>query len=700
MKKRTLRVVYILCSTYDDDGYVLRYLRGILPSNSLACLKSLTRAVADSGELGDEIDVEIEIYDDTVQRIPVKRIARANRQPDTQVVVGLVGVQTNQFERASDLALELRGLGVPVMIGGFHVSGMLAMFKEPTPDLQRLLDRGVTLVKGEAEAPGALAGILRDAAAGELRPIYDIKELPDLTNAPAPEPDLEYLRHFKCHNMGTLDTSRGCPFNCSFCTIINVQGRRLRNRSASCILDAIRTNYARGIVMWFFTDDNFSRSPVWEEVFDGLAAMRAEGIDIRFMMQVDTRAYLIPRFAEKARDAGCYMAFIGMETVNPENIESMGKVQNDVEDYAHMVRCWHDHEVLVHVGYIIGLPHDTRESVRRDIDTLMNEILVDEASFFMLTPLPGSADHERMVRERIPIEADLNNYDSLHETFRHPRMAPGEWLETYHEAWESFYSKESITNMLLRTPRKHYWQMFWIGVWYRYSALTRSHPMFTGLVRLKDRCSRRPMFPREGLLRYGWRRLRDMASMARTYARLFLEFQEIWLLTRDPDDPRYATLADLRMRWASLKQRIEHSDLRGQCDLAAQEIRGMLAAASDRLQQLSDGSRSLNRRARRRLRRQADELRAYVQSLDVQMPSWNDIVAAERYIASGVLARYEEAAIAYVAQRRRFNAYRRELMQKLRSGRIFSVNIMPMPRLIAFELFMGVRFAFRFLTQV
>ena len=216
----------------------------------------------------------------------------------------------------------------------------------------------------------------------------------------------------------------------------------MRCRATAAILAAVEENYANGISFYFFTDDNFSRSPIRDELLDGLADLRARGVDVSFMMQVDTCAHRIPGFAEKAARAGCYMVFVGMESVNPANLDAMGKTQNDAGDYPMMVNHWHDVKVLVHVGYIIGLPHDTTRSVQADVEALMNQVKVDEASFFMLTPLPGSRDHQEMVRDGVPMDADLNNFDSLHETFRHPRMAPGEWIAAFGKAWETFYSKE------------------------------------------------------------------------------------------------------------------------------------------------------------------------------------------------------------------------------------------------------------------
>ena len=112
---------------------------------------------------------------------------------------------------------------------------------------------------------------------------------------------------------------------------------------------------------------------------------------IDFMMQVDVLAPRIPRFVEKAARAGCVQVFIGMETIRDDNLEAGGKRQNKAADYREMIAAWHGVGVVCHVGYIIGFPHDTYERVMEDVRTLRDELLVDQASFFMLTPLPGLA---------------------------------------------------------------------------------------------------------------------------------------------------------------------------------------------------------------------------------------------------------------------------------------------------------------------
>jgi hypothetical protein len=328
----------------------------------------------------------------------------------------------------------------------------------------------------------------------------------------------------------------------------------------------------------------------------------------------------------------------------------------------------------------------------------MNKVKVDEASFFMLTPLPGSRDHQQMVQEGVPMDADPNNFDSLHETFRHPRMAPGEWTTAYNEAWETFYEKENMVNVMLRTCRERYWLMLWTFMWYRYATLKKSHPMFTGLIRLKDRKARRAIFQREGVLRYAWRRTRELAMEARTIVCLFFEFQEIWLLTRKPDDPRWATLADLRAKWTEVQRQVAESDLRGRCDDAAQGIREMLTATAQRFRQLSEARRSMSGRVRRRLRQKAQEAEAYLRAFDRGHQTWRQVLQAERYIHDGLLAGYENVAIRYVASRRRFNAYRRDVIDRLKSGRFLTMNVSQAPRALLFELVLGFRFGFWFFS--
>ncbi len=541
-------VVLIRPSRYDDDGYVVRHWRGTLPSNTLSCLHSLTEDAVASGAFGGT-KVRVEVIDEIVSRVDPAALGRRFRRRGTKVVVGLVGVQTNQFPRAQDLAAQFRAEGFDVLVGGFHVSGAMAMSPSTPPECRQMLDAGVTLVLGEVE--GRWAGILLDALAGRLQPIYDfLGSPPDLAGVPLPRASWRTQRRFVTTRNGTIDAGRGCPFSCSFCTIINVQGRRMRSRDAAHIIGQIRENYhlkgGRSVSHYFFTDDNFGRNPQWEAIFDGLIGLRDdEGLDIDFMMQVDTQAPRIPRFVEKAARAGCVQVFIGVESVRDDNLAAGGKPQNRAADYAEMVARWHEVGVVCHAGVIIGFPHDTYERVMEDVRALSETMRFDQASFFMLTPLPGSRDHQAAVEAGVALDADYNNYDAFHAAAPHPRMSAAEWTAAFRDAWAEFYSFDHMRRVLIAQNPHTYWGVLKTLLWYRAGMIEGAHPMVTGFLRLKDRTSRRPTFPVERRWPFYKRRAREIARLLGEYGKLYLEIQELWLQTRIRRDD-YWFLGDLR----------------------------------------------------------------------------------------------------------------------------------------------------------
>jgi hypothetical protein len=556
--------VLIRPTRYDDSGYVVRHWLGTLPSNTLSCLNGLTEEVAASGALAP-VSIRTYVFDEAVDRLDARRLVRKLKRPRTRILVALAGVQTNQFPRACDLARAFQREGCAAMIGGFHVSGSIAMARGMPPECQAMIDAGITLVAGEVE--DHWAGLLSDAAAGCLQPLYNfLDRTPDLQSRPLPVTSPRLQRRFAVREYGTIDAGRGCPFNCSFCTIISVQGRKMRTRGAAQILAHVRRHYpigrARGLRHYFFTDDNFSRNPQWEAILDGLIAMRRdEGVAVDFMMQVDIAASRIPRFVDKAARAGCVQVFIGMESLREDNLTAAGKKQNRVDGYRQALDRWHEAGVLCHVGFIIGFPHDTYDRIMEDVRVLRDELDVDQASFFMLTPLPGSRDHRQLVEQGAALDPDYNNFDSFHPTTSHPRMSREEWMSAYRDAWSSFYTFDHMRQALLRQNPHTYWGLFKCFLWYRASMLEGTHPMVTGFVRLKNRRSRRPTWPIERRLPFLRMRVRETLRMARAFAGLAFEMHELWTATRikradyrwqEAFRGRTFTGIDVKMLWQSV----------------------------------------------------------------------------------------------------------------------------------------------------
>src|SRR5579864_1164702 len=172
-------------SHYDDDGYVIQWWRAFIPSNSLACLCALAEDTQQRQVLGDDVDIVVNAYDECHTIIRTRQIVKRIHEGGGRGVVLLAGVQSNQFPRAADMAREFRAAGLAVAVGGFHVSGCLAMLPELPADVRALQDQGVTLFAGEAE--GRMEQVLVDAYHGRLPPVYNfLKDLPDLRGQATP----------------------------------------------------------------------------------------------------------------------------------------------------------------------------------------------------------------------------------------------------------------------------------------------------------------------------------------------------------------------------------------------------------------------------------------------------------------------------------------------------------------------------------
>lgn len=491
--------VMIKPSHYDDDGYVIQWARSAIPSNTLAALYGIAQDCADRQVLGPDVDVELVPIDETNTRVRPERIAARIRRNGGGGLVGLVGVQSNQYPRALDLARRFRALGCQVCLGGFHVSGTLAMLPGLQPELQEALDLGVSLFAGEAE--GRLDQVLRDARAGTLEPVYNyMDDLPGLEGTPVPILPRERIGRTAGRHT-SFDSGRGCPFQCSFCTIINVQGRKSRYRSADDIEQIVRANVAQGVSRFFITDDNFARNRNWERIFDRLIALReGEGLDVKYIIQVDTLCHKIPGFIEKAGRAGVKRVFIGLENINPENLAAASKRQNRITEYRRMLQAWRSIGVLTYAGYILGFPADTPASIRRDIEIIQRELPVDLLEFFYLTPLPGSADHKTLFESGVAMDADLNRYDLNHATTGHATMSRAELEQTYRDAWEAYYSPAHIETILRRARASgiSVGNTLFLCLWfYGCVTLERIHPLEGGWWRKKVRTDRRPGLPIE-----------------------------------------------------------------------------------------------------------------------------------------------------------------------------------------------------------
>jgi radical SAM superfamily enzyme YgiQ (UPF0313 family) len=533
---RTVRVYFIKPSRYDEEGYVQFFRYGVQPNNTLTVLAALNDTFNKRYSAQRNVYLQTvlwdEICDGVVSPETIKAIKEKAREDGVELLIGLAGVQSNQYPRGRDLGLQFVAQGLPVMMGGFHVSGY--------PESCKFLNScGITTIVGEAE--NLWGEIVEDFLRGELQLHYAVREgiraktgqediiVPLITEAQLPVIDDRYLTRFFNESMTTIDTSRGCPFTCSYCSVKNVMGRTMRSREPNAVVhwvrDAIRYH---GIQSLFLVDDDFFRSPRWEDILNGLVEVKKEYPQLSFMMQVDVDASCYAnvaegeaegakhrrskRFVDLAARAGCYQAFVGIESLNPDNLNFATKYQNTddrqhrlkledsrarvLEKYRRVVDNWHRVGVSVHAGYMLGFPFDGPDCGRIAAKTL-RKLGFDIVSFFIMTPLPGTEDQVRYAKEGSIIDWDFNNLDSQHVTLKHERLDRDSWMRAYREAFSGFYSFPSLLRTIFTVAggrgleaeaRRSTLRQF---MYYFFSYRQGRHPMVGGVWRILRRDVRR-----------------------------------------------------------------------------------------------------------------------------------------------------------------------------------------------------------------
>ena len=536
-------IVLIKPSHYDDDGYVIQWYRSAMPSNSLAVITSLVEDCRQRKVLGEQVAIEIRSMDEDDTRIRTQRLARELK--DGRGLVILVGVQSNQFPRAMDIALPLRVAGVHVCMGGLHVSGNLATSGGVTPELQEAMNLGISLFAGEAGG-GRLDQVLRDAWSGQLKSLYNyLNDAPSQEAAPALA--AKTIRG-KIGRHSSFDAERGSRTQCSFYTIIHAEGQKSQQRTVDEVEQIIRENLQQDAGRFFITDDNFSRNPDWEEILDRLIAMREqEQLNIQVMLQVDAMCHRLPGFIEKAGRAGVRRVFIELDSIRPESIPAAEKKQNKIADYRKMLLAWKRAGAIVFAGYTIGLPGEKPASVLQDIRMMQKELAIDLLEPHCLTALPGSEDHQKLHEAGTFLDPDLNKYDLDHVTTQHSTMTVEEWTQLYHDTWKEFYTPEHMETVLRRAaatgiPLDN---MMALLLWFHFCIVyEKIDPLQGGYLRRKHRADRRPTLPKENWLRFWTGYGSDLAYKHWKMARLYSHFRMfVKRLKRDGDAKKYKDLA-------------------------------------------------------------------------------------------------------------------------------------------------------------
>jgi len=363
-------------------------------------------------------DWEVSITDEAVE--PVDFDAEAD-------LVGIT-VMTPLAPRAYEIAARFRDRGVPVVLGGMH----------PTALPDEAARHADAVVVGEAE--GVWERVLRDASRQRLRRLYRSRRHPDLAGLPQPRRDL--YRPGAYLTTATVQTSRGCPFACDFCTVTRFFGRTYRCRPVADILEEL-SGLGRRLV--FFVDDNIFGAPARaREFFKSLIPLK-----LNWVGQSSINIARNPELLALAARSGCRGLFIGLESLVPGNIRDMGKgLLNRVEDYREAITRIQRHGIGVEGAFIFGLDGDDPGVFTRTV-AFARRVGLAAAQFGLLTPFPGTPLRERLEREKRVLESDWSRYTISNVVFRPANMTPEALQAGFEWAYRSFYSYASIARRLL-----------------------------------------------------------------------------------------------------------------------------------------------------------------------------------------------------------------------------------------------------------
>jgi radical SAM superfamily enzyme YgiQ (UPF0313 family) len=382
------------------------------PSLSLASLAAVTPP-----------DWQVALCDENIESVPF----------DTDADLVAITAMTPQAPRAYRLAAEFRARGKKVVMGGFHASNL--------PDEALLHVDAVVVGEGDLIWPQLLA----DLAAGKLQRLYRSSGFLDMADIPVARRQIFDGKGYLLTN--TLQTTRGCPFDCEFCSVTAFYGRKYRERPVDAVLAELVTLRKKNSFA-FFVDDNLVADRAYAlPLFRGM-----KGMGFKWLSHAPIDFARDEELISAAGEAGCVGMFVGFESLNQQSLEAMGKVTNRGRSYLDDAKIFRDHGIGILGSFVLGYDGDT-PAVFEELLRFAEEARLEAAIFPILTPYPGTEVRRRLEAEGRIVSNAWEDYDMEHVTFRPKGMTADELQKGYDWLNRSFYSFGSMYRRIWKLHR-------------------------------------------------------------------------------------------------------------------------------------------------------------------------------------------------------------------------------------------------------
>ena len=369
----------------------------------------------------------------------VRIVNEAIEEVDYDADVDLVGITglTCVIKRAYEVCDRFRARGVKVILGGAHPSLLPEEAKEHAD----------SVFIGEAE--GMIERLIKDFEAGELKPFYKNREWSDLNGMPLPRRDLlsrRYRPFFKA-----IETTRGCPNRCEFCSVPTINGKRYRVRPLEEIDHELSQIVRKKGEYLFLADDNVTaKSDYAMGLFEIFKRHQVKWMGFTTLQIAENE-----RLLRSARESGCVSLFIGFESLLQENLDGVSKRFVSAKELSHSIKIIQNHGIGIHGAFIFGFDGDDSSIFRKTVEFVQKNN-VELPTFSILTPFPGTPLQSRLEGEGRIFDRDWSHYDMSHVVFNPKRMTVRNLQEGYLWAQKYICAPRSILKRLLWGPRHHF----------------------------------------------------------------------------------------------------------------------------------------------------------------------------------------------------------------------------------------------------